>query len=234
MCLCGFVAKTSMHHQLITTSDGSHTLHIPELGENYHSTHGAIQESKHVFIEAGLKQFAAAEKINIFEVGLGTGLNAFLTFLETSGTKKQIDYTSIEAFPIKQELAEQLNYVGQLNAAEHKNVFDSIHSSEWERQIALSSHFNFRKHQLTLQQIELPSNHFDLIYFDAFGPPVQPEMWTEAIFSKIYEATKNGGLVTTYCAKGEVKRTLKKVGFRVESLPGPPGKREMIRAHKTV
>ncbi|MCW3086606.1 MAG: SAM-dependent methyltransferase [Bacteroidetes bacterium] len=230
-----------MNKELIKTEDGSHSLYVKELNEHYHSTHGAIQESKHVFIEAGLKHFCAAfsgNQINILEIGLGTGLNALLTFFETKKISQTIDYTALEAFPISSELAKQLNYVELLSEknshakADLQNTFDQLHDSEWGKKNAISDQFNFKKIKETLQQIVFENEQFDLIYFDAFGPPVQPEMWTEPIFQKIYNATKSNGILVTYCAKGEVKRTLKKVGFTVESIPGPPEKREMIRAKK--
>lgn len=220
-----------MNPRIILTSDGSHSIYIPELDENYHSVHGAIQESKHVFIEAGLK-YLSHPSINIFEVGLGTGLNAFLTFLETNNKNISVNYTAIEAFPITPLIAESLNYTRLLNATAQQATFDLLHSSGWELPVSLSGNFKLTKHKQTLQEIHLPAEEFDLIYFDAFGPPTQPEMWTEEIFAKIFEASKPNALLVTYCAKGEVKRTLKKVGFAIEALPGPPGKREMVRARK--
>ncbi len=232
-----------MNTELIKTEDGSHSLYVKELNEHYHSTHGAIQESKHVFIEAGLKHFFAThqtEKINILEIGLGTGLNTLLTFLETQDLSQTTDYTAVEAFPISSELAKKLNYVELLSnenealQADLQHTFNLLHDSEWEKKIPLSNHFHFKKIKKTLQQVNFENEQFGLVYFDAFGPPVQPEMWTEMIFQKIYKATKPGGMLVTYCAKGEVKRTLKKVGFTIESIPGPPGKREMVRAKKEV
>jgi tRNA U34 5-methylaminomethyl-2-thiouridine-forming methyltransferase MnmC len=239
-----------MQQKIIITSDGSHSIYIPELNEHYHSIHGAIQESKHVFIEAGLKPFLrpaflnensgeTVREINVLEVGFGTGLNALLTFVETFNYNLKINYTTIEAFPLSKEIVESLNYVSEISklfnfdAINLKNAFNLIHNSEWEQKNSVTENFILKKIGNTLQDANLFNEKFDLIYFDAFGPPVQPEMWTEEIFAKIADATNQGGILVTYCAKGEVKRTLKKSGFIVESLPGPPGKREMVRARKS-
>lgn len=220
-----------MQSQLITTSDGSHSIYIPELDEHYHSVHGAIQESKHVFIEAGFNYAAAKNNtLHILEIGLGTGLNALLTLLETANTKLHVHYTSIEAFPISAEMAAQLNYIELLHAQPFTANFERMHSCEWEKEIDILPNFSFCKRKTSLLEISLERSHYNLIYFDAFGPPKQPEMWTEPIFQKMYNCIKPEGTLVTYCAKGEVKRTLKKVGYTVESLQGPPGKREMVRA----
>lgn len=223
-----------MQIKIITTADGSHSLYIPELNEHYHSTHGAIQESKHVFIEAGLKHVAKkTSDIFVFEVGLGTGLNALLTYLESQSSGLKIKYTAIEAFPLEKEITEELNYVHLLDTENSAaDVFRKMHSCDWEKEHRFSDSFLFKKIKKSLQEIVPEKERYDLVYFDAFGPPVQPEMWTEDLFSKLFAALKPNGALVTYCAKGEVKRTLKKVGFIVESLPGPPGKREMIRALK--
>lgn len=222
-----------MKHQLVVTSDGSHSLYLSELDEHYHSIHGAIQESNHVFIEAGFKKLIKEKRdpINILEVGLGTGLNVLLSFIESNNTTSKINYTAIEAFPLTFDLVEKLNYSELLNSNSYKDDLNKIHLSEWEQNVELSSRFILHKIKNTLQQATL-ENNYNLIYFDAFGPKVQPEMWTEEIFFKIYKSLIQGGMLVTYCAKGEVKRTLKKVGFTIESLQGPPGKREMIRAIK--
>ena len=225
---------------IIKTADGSHSLFVEELNEHYHSIHGAIQESKHVFIEAGLKQFIPTtelpdakkgDPLKILEIGLGTGLNAFLTFIESKQSAIKIDYTAIEPYPVNADLINRLNYVQLLEMQINQPVFDAIHTSEWEKPILLSNEFTFYKIKKKLQELTLEKK-YHLIYFDAFGPSVQPEMWSEEVFVKLFEATEPGGCLVTYCAKGEVKRTLKKVGFTVESLQGPPGKREMIRAKK--
>lgn len=220
-----------MKPELIKTADGSHSLFLKDLDEHYHSVHGAIQESKHVFLQAGLSQFNDKKSISILEIGFGTGLNALLTLIENKNSNRVIDYTTLEAFPLEMEVVNQLNYVQELNASDYHSIYLKMHESEWETKISIHHNFNFTKVKNTLQEVSFPQQ-YDLIYFDAFGPRVQPELWTEEVFTKIYNATAKGGMLVTYCAKGEVKRTLKKVGFVLETLPGPPGKREMIRVTK--
>ncbi|MCC6837032.1 MAG: tRNA (5-methylaminomethyl-2-thiouridine)(34)-methyltransferase MnmD [Bacteroidia bacterium] len=221
-----------MKPEIIQTADGSHSLYLKELDEHYHSVHGAIQEGIHVFINAGL-QACNKEKISILEIGLGTGLNALLTLMEVERSGKQVHYTAIEAFPLEEQLIAQLNYVQVLKAEELTEQFKHIHASAWGQEQTISKQFTLLKLEGQLQTTVFPAT-YDLIYFDAFGPRVQPEMWTEEIFSKMFAVLAPGGILVTYCAKGEVKRTLKKVGFVVETLPGPPGKREMVRARKEI
>jgi tRNA U34 5-methylaminomethyl-2-thiouridine-forming methyltransferase MnmC len=258
-----------MQRTLIKTADGSHSLYVKELDEHYHSIHGAIQESKYVFIEKGLKHILTKQNFSelfILEIGFGTGLNALLTFMEAENLNAKINYTSLEAFPLEIELVNTLNYVEQLSNVPHRkgdapldsasdnpdikneisnqvrndgstekshlrNIFNTMHTSKWETVTPFSKNFTLHKIKKILQQVEF-NNTFDLIYFDAFGPRVQPEMWEENLFGKIFDAINPQGCLVTYCAKGEVKRTLKKVGFVVETLPGPPGKREMVRGSK--
>ncbi|MCX6296551.1 MAG: tRNA (5-methylaminomethyl-2-thiouridine)(34)-methyltransferase MnmD [Bacteroidetes bacterium] len=237
-----------MLRTLITTADGSHSLYVKDLDEHYHSIHGAIQESKHVFIDTGLKHMASKgiQEINILEIGFGTGLNTILTLLETEKLNVKTNYTSLEAYPLGAEITSQLNYSKLITSTDREiqpfdsaqndnneliNTFNNIHTCDWEKEIEFSKHFTLHKIKNTLQEVSF-KNSFDLIYFDAFGPRVQPEMWTEELLRKIFDATKPGGCIVTYCAKGEVKRTLKKVGYIVETLPGPPRKREMVRGTK--
>ena len=224
-----------MFPTIITTADGSHSLYIKELNEHYHSIHGAIQESTHVFINAGLKQFTSTlvkRELNILEIGLGTGLNALLTLIEADKSIINIGYTAIEAYPLSKDLIQQLNYAELLRTHDVQPAFNAIHICEWEREEVISNLFTICKIKNTLQNTVL-ENKYHLVYFDAFGPSVQPEMWTKEVFSKLYDSIQPNGILVTYCAKGEVKRTLKKIGFTVESLQGPPGKREMIRAIKS-
>ncbi|MDG1477518.1 MAG: tRNA (5-methylaminomethyl-2-thiouridine)(34)-methyltransferase MnmD [Vicingaceae bacterium] len=217
--------------ELKITADGSHTLFIPELDETYHSTHGAIQEAKHVFINAGLK-CCNLETLSVLEIGFGTGLNAFLTFLESQKDRRKLSYTSLEAFPLELDLIKELNYTKQLSLdAQDEQLFNKIHEIEWGNYHEISSRFKLKKLSEKLENFN-PIEKYDLIYFDAFGPRVQPEMWTIPIFEKMYNCLNTNGVLVTYCAKGTVKRGLKEVGFNVESLPGPPGKREMTRAQK--
>ncbi|PCJ25274.1 MAG: SAM-dependent methyltransferase [Flavobacteriales bacterium] len=217
--------------ELKITADNSHTLFVKALNETYHSTNGAIQESKHIFIEAGLRYFNNS-KLNVLEIGFGTGLNAFLTLLEASKQKIDINYIAIEAFPLEEKIIQQLNYVNVLNSnAEETKWFFRLHKVEWERKQKITDNFILNKVKIELDQFEA-TEQFNVIYFDAFGPQVQPEMWTKPIFENMYSCLSKNGVLVTYCAKGSVKRTLKAVGFKLEALPGPPGKREITRAIK--
>ena len=222
--------QNTLFREIITTADGSTSIHIPAWNEQYHSKHGAIQEAYHVFIKSGLS-FVNKTELSILEIGLGTGLNCFITFLEGKQRNLKINYTGVEAFPINEKEKKLLNFVKQLKAVEYQRVFDQIHESNWDIKTALSARFIFEKQQRKFQEITTKSTH-DLIYFDAFGPRVQPELWTEAIFKKMYDALKKGGILVTYSAKGSVRRAMLSVGFSVEKIPGPPGKREMLRAVK--
>lgn len=203
---------------------------MPDWNEQYHSKHGAIQEAYHVFIKSGLDLFSEGE-INLLEIGFGTGLNAFITLLETQKKPLRVHYTGVEAYPVGKDEVAQLNYTAALEAQNFKEVFDRMHDVSWEEKHKLSGNFTLLKRQLFFKNIE-DKNAFDLIYFDAFGARVQPELWTEDIFKIMYESLKKGGILVTYSAKGSVRRAMQAVGFSVERLPGPPGKREMLRAKK--
>ena len=219
-----------MKREIIITSDGSSTIHLPEWDEQYHSKHGAIQEAKHVFIKSGLSLFTD-KKISILEIGFGTGLNSFITFLEAPKFNLEIDYVGVEAYPVASEEIEKLNYVSELNAIDFKSTFEKMHKQQWEIKNELTTTFSLTKRKQFFNEIN-DCNTFNLIYFDAFGARVQPELWTEAIFKTMFKALKTGGILVTYSAKGSVRRAMQSVGFIVERLPGPPGKREMLRALK--
>lgn len=212
------------------TSDGSTTIHLPEWNEQYHSKHGAIQEAIHVFIKNGFRCISL-DKISILEIGFGTGLNAFITFLEAKKSNKMIDYIGVEAYPVETSEIQQLNYVSELNAQVSQVVFKEMHAISWEEKHAISANFLLTKRKQFFKDIS-DENTFDIIYFDAFGVRVQPELWTEAIFLKMHQALKINGILVTYAAAGRVRRALQKVGFTVERLQGPPGKREMLKAIK--
>ena len=220
-----------MEREIIITSDGSTTIYIPEWNEHYHSIHGAIQESNHVFIKHGLNLLKPDSNINILELGFGTGLNCFITYLSAKERHLNIDYTGVEAFPLKAEEVQQLNYVTELNATKAPDVFDKMHSLPWEEKHHISEFFKLVKQEKFIEAIN-DHNKYNLIYFDAFGPEVQPELWTEIIFNNMYRALKPGGILVTYSAKGSVRRAMQSVGFKVERLTGPPGKREMLRGVK--
>ena len=219
-----------MKREIIITQDGSTTIRIPEWDENYHSTHGAIQEAKHVFIKNGLNLFHHKDSISILEIGFGTGLNALITFLETQD-KKNINYVGVEAYPISKEEILQLNYVSELNALLHEKIFQTLHSSSWEEMQTIAENFTLTKRKQFFQDID-DENQFDLIYFDAFGFQLQPELWSESIFKKMYDALKTNGILVTYACRTPIKNAMLNAGFKVEKLPGAPGKREMLRAKK--
>ena len=221
-----------MKREIIITDDGSTTIRIPDWDENYHSTHGAIQEAKHVFIKNGLDLFQKQDSISILEIGFGTGLNAFITFLETLN-KEKVNYVGVEAYPISTEEIAQMNYVTELQATQYQAVFDKMHSCDWESQQNITDNFILTKRKQFFQDIA-DKEQYDLIYFDAFGFPLQPELWSEAIFKKMYEALLPKGTLVTYACRSSIKNAMLTVGFSIEKLPGAPGKREMLRATKNV
>ena len=223
-----------MNRKIILTEDGSHTVSVPELNVTYHSVHGAIQESAHVFIEAGLKfliNSSAHQQLNIFEMGFGTGLNVLLTYMAAEKQQMRIYYETIETFPLTIEEVLFLNYCEQLNRSDLRPVFEKFHSCEWEKEIQLSPFFIFKKTDFPLINYSpnLPTN---LIYFDAFDPKVQPELWTKEIFDKMFSILSPNGVLVTYSSKADVRRAMLPAGFSVEKIPGAKGKREMIRAIK--
>ncbi len=222
-----------MKREVRETKDGSKTLYIEALDEHYHSFHGALQESLHVFINYGLYD-CTAQPLRILEVGLGTGLNALLTCVESIVNDKgerEISYDSLEAYPLIEEEWKATGYEDIFDLAEGAILYEKIHISPWGQPVELAPGFTLTKHKTKWQDFET-AQHFDLIYYDAFAPSAQPELWTEEVFEKLYRMTAPGGFLVTYCAKGQVKRNMKAAGFAVEALPGPPGKREMTRATK--
>lgn len=219
-----------MKRKIITTGDGSKTIQIEEWDEQYHSKHGAIQEAYHVFIKHGLRLFQN-EKIKLLEIGFGTGLNALITSHEAKHQQLQIDYVGVEAFPVSIDEVNQLDYCEQLGIRDLEETFRKMHSYPWEKNMEITSDFTLLKQKKDFKQIN-EKDLFNLIYFDAFGARVQPDLWTEDIFSKMYRALRINGVLVTYAAKGSVRRAMQAVGFTVERLPGPPGKREMLRAKK--
>ena len=229
-----------MKKSLIITKDGSHTVSIPEMNVSYHSLHGAIQESEHVFINNGLHFFRnknPTADIHVLEMGFGTGLNALLTLIE-AGPNLNIHYTTIELFPLNAEQVDTLNYCEQLKRDDLLPSFEKMHQCEWERDVAINSFFTIHKLPLSLLNINksiLGHNNFprpDIIYFDAFAPSAQPELWTREVFEMLYAILKDNGILVTYCSKGDVRRAMQASEFIVEKIPGPPGKREIVRALK--
>lgn len=221
-----------MERRIIQTNDGSKTIHLVNLNENYHSIHGAVQESEHVFIRNGLLKLSETKtELKILEIGFGTGLNAMLSMKAAALEKTSIYYEGLEAYPPKKEELSELNYqqLGQLKGFEKET--EGIINCEWNVKIKISNFFTLCKKEIQIENYS-KNDFFDLIYFDAFGPRTQPEIWSLLNFKKIYNALRHRGIFVTYCAKGQVRRDLISVGFQVEKLPGPPGKREMIRAFK--
>ena len=215
-----------------TTDDGSHTLYVPEMDEHYHSTHGAVQESMHVYIDAGLRHCNKAE-INLLEIGFGTGLNAFLSLLEAEKLQKKIHYTTLELYPLSVSNAASLNF-SEIIDPSRRDSFEQLHTAVWEEWVQLSPLFWLKKIKMDLRDLPEtpPEEPFDLIYYDAFAPEKQPEMWRQVIFNVLFSLSCDQAILTTYCAKGAVRRMLQSAGFTVERLPGPPGKREILRAMK--
>jgi len=213
------------------TADGSFTIYLPEMGEQYHSMNGAITESNHVFIEKGYL-FHKETNPSVFEVGFGTGLNCLLTILQAQKLKRPTVYYSVEKYPLNIEVVQNLDY-GSFFSDEASTWFDKIHSCPWEEEVEISDYFKLCKTSTDLTTKSfLPERNFDVIYFDAFGPDKQPEMWTPEIFERISRITQNGGVFVTYSAKGQVRRDLTTAGYRMERLPGPPGKKQMLRGIK--
>ncbi|KFF14924.1 tRNA (5-methylaminomethyl-2-thiouridine)(34)-methyltransferase MnmD [Flavobacterium hydatis] len=221
-----------MKREVIQTLDGSTTIHLEEWDECYHSKHGAIQEARHVFIQNGFSLFED-KPISILEIGFGTGLNAFITFLESDEKKQSINYVGVEVYPVAANEVLMMNYVAELGADSYKDVFKKMHESNWDEIIGLTDAFTLTKRKQFFQEID-DIETFDLIYFDAFGYRVQPELWSTEIFKRMYDALKPNGVLVTYAARGVVKRSMIEVGFSVEKLAGPPGKREMFRARKVM
>ena len=219
-----------MKRRIIETADGSRTIQIEDWQEQYHSIHGAIREACHVFIEQGLHAVENRE-IAILEMGFGTGLNALITYLEAKKRQLKIRYFGIEAFPVPDEELELLNYPEMLKTPGLEGVFKQLHESPWDEATALDANFILTKKHMDFKDVS-DIEKYHLIYFDAFGPRVQPELWSYERFQKMYNALLPKGVLVTYSAKGSVRRAMEKCGFQVERLPGPPGKREMLRAIK--
>lgn len=225
----GFCLYLAMERRLELTGDGSHTIRVPSLQTSYHSRFGAVQESMHVFIEAGFRYYAGEKNgpIRIFEMGFGTGLNALLTLIAAGS--RPVWYETIEAFPLEEKMVADLNYHERLDSHGAVDWFRKLHRCPWDIPIEIKPGFTLVKHLALLENYR-PEHQFDLIYFDAFDPDTQPELWTVDLFRKLSENIKTGGMLITYSSKGSVQRALRTAGFAVEKLPGPPGKREIVRA----
>lgn len=222
-----------MKRELVRTADGSTTIYLPEWNEHYHSSHGALQEAQHVFIQHGLNPMTS-DYLTIFEMGFGTGLNALLTYFASEKRNQYIHYIGLEAFPPSEEELKAMNYSEFTANPEAIDVYGLLHQTPYGTPKSLTEHFVLEKIEATIEATDFSANSIDLIFYDAFGPRVQPHLWSLEIFQKLYNWLSPGGMLVTYCAKGQVKRDLKAAGFLVEALPGPPGKREMTRAIKSL
>lgn len=216
--------------QLKITADGSPTFFLPELNEHFHSINGAMQESLHVFIDHGLKMLSGSNELKIFEMGWGTGLNAFLTYRYSRDKHAKVIYDAVEAFPLREDEYQLLDF--GFEGDEERSVFLEMHKMSWLEEKAYGDYFLFRKYLSALEDLKLKKDYYDLIYYDAFAPDIQPELWDKTIFEKMSGILKRGGILVTYSAKGQVRRNMKESGFLIEKLPGPKGKREMTRAIK--
>ena len=218
--------------QLKLTGDGSHTLYVPALNENYHSYHGAYAEAVHVFIRMGLEAAQGTfNPIHVLEVGFGTGLNATLAYGFATEHAHTVHYTGVEKYPLPATITSQLNY-REFWKEELEQSFQKMHREAWGETIIFNPYFQFKKIAGAVQEQVLEADHYHVIFFDAFAPEKQPDMWTVELFTQLYHSLQPGGMLVTYCAKGQFKRDLKAAGFEVQNLPGPPGKREMVRGVK--
>lgn len=218
-----------MNRRLVKTEDGSHTLFVPELGEHYHSIHGAVQESEHIYIRAGFLH-SDKDPVRVLEYGMGTGLNVLLTYIHAARTGRQVVYHAVEKYPVTSAEKEMLN-LSRLSGCENPAIFDHIHACAWGEEVQLGTGFRLYKEKSDFRQAS-PGAGFDVIYFDAFAPEVQPELWSAEMFSRIFAIAAPGAILTTYSSRGQVRRHLQAAGFRTEKIPGPPGKREITRAVK--
>ncbi len=216
-----------MERKIVITDDGSSSIFVPELGEHYHSHFGARQESQHIFIESALAQIQKNE-ISILEFGFGTGLNALLSHEYALKNDIRINYTAIEKYPLQEKEYLSLNYPKKLGL----RFFQSLHQLPWEQWMDVAVGFKLLKNNIDIREFKISKAKFDVVYFDAFAPDVQPNLWSYEVFMTIYNSMNKGGILTTYTVKGSIRRMLKEIGFEVEKIPGPPGKREITRAKK--
>lgn len=236
--------QKSLSSEIELTADGSHTLFVPSMNEHYHSVNGAETEAEHIYINYGFRE-SNASPLHVLEIGFGTGLNAFLTLIETQKLYKKVIYTSLELYPLSLELIRKLNYPDIIHP-EYANLYYDLHQAKWNESCKITSDFSILKVNVDFTNIAHPTESakwslgtvdnqpisYDVVYFDAFAPEKQPEMWNQELFNALYASMNPNGILMTYCAKGVVRRMLQSSGFTVERLPGPPGKREVLRATK--
>lgn len=218
-----------LSRKIIPTADGSHTLYVPELNEHYHSTHGAIQESTHVFIRNGIHHLKT-DSITILEAGFGTGLNAYLTLVDACVNLRQIFYHTIEKYPLKTDEVRLLNYPNEISFPQPE-LFEKLHIADWDKMCDITPYFKIHKHRCGFDQVDF-EELADIVFYDAFAPDVQPDLWEEGVLRRFFNALKPGRILVTYCVKGSVKQALRNIGFTIKRLPGPPGKHQMLQATK--
>ncbi len=221
-----------MNRKIIVTNDNSKSLFVPSLNETYHSTNGALQEARHIFVNNGLSYFDSQKSISVFEMGFGTGLNALVTLQFSNEKKIKINFSCIEKYPLPVNLIEELDHPTTAQLTEFSEEYYHLHHSDWNELIEINPNFQFTKQKTDLVDFKSEISDIDIVFFDAFAPQIQPELWTKESLKKMYDLLRVGGILVTYCAQGEFKRVLKSLGFLVEGLPGPIGKREITRAVK--
>lgn len=223
-----------MKRSWVKTNDGSPSLYVPELKQNYHSQHGALQESRHVFLKSGLHQFPERKELSLLEIGFGTGINALLSHFEKAAQVQKLHYHSLEKYPLKPEEWQSISWPELFHEKPaYQSFYQLLHQAEWNQKQAIDPHFELLKEEIDLKNFRPQAESYELIYFDAFSPEAQPDLWTEAIFAQLLYGLKDDGMLVTYCVKGIVRRAMQAAGFTVEKIPGPPGKREMLRAFKS-
>lgn len=220
-----------MNRTIISTEDGSATIYVESLNQSYHSTHGAISESQHIFIKDGLKYYEPQQQVNILEIGFGTGLNALLSLDYARRNSVNVNYFTVEKYPLEKEEYLALNYPDFLPKINHQDFID-LHETSWDEEVQLDKNFTLYKSMVDIKMMQLQADYYEVVFFDAFSPDQQPELWSRDIFQLIYKSMKRGGVLTTYSVKGDVKRALKSAGFSIEKLAGPKGKREILRAKR--
>jgi len=223
-----------MERHIVLTEDGSSSIYAEEVSQYYHSHFGALQESMHIFINAGLcsEYLSHLAHISILEIGFGTGLNALLTYFKAEELNKKIYYETVELYPLTPQETAQLNYPNILDYDNTKEIFTTLHSTPWDENVVISEHFTLNKRQISAIDAQYSPNTFNLVYFDPFSPDVQPELWTKTVFESIYNSMKENAILLTYCTKGTVKEVMRNIGFEIEKLPGPVGKREILRVSR--
>lgn len=221
--------------ELLNTGDGSHTIRHVALNETYHSVHGAIQESRHVYIQEGLHYYLnkfRPSSIRLLEIGFGTGLNALLSWIDEKARNVRMTYHTVEAFPLPVDILSQLNYPDQLGKRAAL-CFKDLHDSPWDKEVKLDDNFTIHKINMDIQSLKLEEGAYDIIYYDAFAPKIQPGLWEKSVLNNVIGGMALGGVLTTYCASGQFKRDLKDLNMSFDEVPGPPGKREMVRAYRS-